>query len=204
MLIRISQTLLIPIAALAALTLGCGHERLTFAPEEIGHTWFPAPNGRQGVQIMDSQRRGVQEVWYRHLTREGVDRLIDELHGPGSLIWSPDSRWLAINHRDYGHLHDFVVLRLQRHVPIEQPGLMEPVQTLWNRMHPEPMERLSFQAIGWDPKETRLCILAFGAPEGNPSAAVREVYWLHPDDGVVRIADPVPEILPLESPFAQR
>jgi hypothetical protein len=138
---------------------------------------------------VDNPHRGIQEIYFRHRFREGLDVLIDELHGPGSLLWSPDGAWLVINHRDYGSLHDFVVFHLERRGLVERRGMTGCVQQVWDRLHPEPMSRLSFQSVRWSAEDQRLLVLVIGEPEAEGAAPVRETFWLDPTDGVVRQAD---------------
>lgn len=190
---------------LASLLLGgCSRERISFPPEAEGRTWFPAPNGRHGLQIIDNPHQGIQDIWYRHRYRSGLDTQIDAFHRSGSLIWSPNGKWVALNHRDYQVIHDFLLFHVGRRGSIEErPGMMDPIQRLWDRMHPEQMARLSFQVIGWSADGDRALILAAGLPLDERAPSVREAIWLEPEDRVATIAHEIPrEIILNQSPFA--
>ncbi len=197
------------VAALAAIftltVAGCGRrDRLTFTDEETGRTWFPAPNGRYGLQIVQDPRQGVQEVWFRHLRDEDADTLVDRLNGPASLSWAPDSEFVVINHRDYASLHDFLLLRRDRRGIHEVGGMMDRVQELWQRLYPEPMQRMAFLGVRWDTEsdDTRLMVVGIGQPGEDPNVLVRQAFWLNPADSVVRLAENPPELMSMRSPFA--
>lgn len=179
--------------------VGCNRgPRFTMPEEAVGQTWFPAPPRglhsvpRYGLQILDDPRRGVQEVWFRHRYRDGLDTQIDRLHAPGSVLWSPDGRWVAINHRDYASLGDFLLFQIEKGRPVERGGMMDHIQALWQRLHPEAMQSLLVRAARWTEDSRQLLVLVTGTPETPGAAPIRQAMWLDPRDGVVRLAE-VPE-----------
>jgi hypothetical protein len=172
----------------------------------VGREWHPAPNRRAWIQIVDNPRRGVQEVVYRHMFREGVDAKIDELHGPASLLWSPNSEWLAVNHRDYGELHDFLLFRDERGRLAEMPDPLGPVEALWNRLEPRPMRRLAIQAVRWTPDSEQMLVLVTGELDSEGARApaiVRHAVWLDPSAGVVTLAETPADLAARPSPFGR-
>ncbi len=196
----ISVALLCLAAALGA----CARERFEMPADAVGQSWHPAPSGRHGVQIMTNPRRDVQDIWYRHRFRHGVDAKIDELHGPGSLLWSPDGKGLAINHQDYGMLHDLVVFRLRRGRMLQQAGLMEPLRELWDLLHPEPVARLSFQAKRWSPDGDSILVLAIAETQAPEPSLLRSTLWLDPDRRRAEVAEMPPDLAGAPSPFGPR